>query len=464
MLNQKKTSGQMKWNFKQGVLVAAVLLMAAQAMAQTQPVTLKELLKIALDENYTVQVSRLEEEVVDKQIAETRARSLPQVNGNANLTDNYKRQVLVLPAELAGGDGSGGPAKIVAGTKFSSAMGVEVTQPLLDMAAFTGLKASKAGREYALINTRQTKEQIINSVAAQYYQVLNNMEEVKLQQRTAKILEQLIQASEGQYNNGLLRKVDLDRIRVNLINTQSKLTQAQNEVDRNINQLKVYLGMPLNTVLVLDTLAMDEQALPAANQSASFAVDNRTELQLLDSQIKLSTLQRNAIRAENYPKLNAFFNYSHNIMSDEFGAIFTNEAPAITYGMGTWGVRLQVPIFSGFSRTSRVAQSNLKIQQLQKQREAKALELDAANQNAHIQMNNTLTMLHAQQENVKLSEEVYASNRANYNLGLSPLTDLLDSQTAYLEAKNIYTKSILNYKLAELELMRSNGTLLSLVN
>lgn len=449
----------MKRIFKQGVAVISVLLVASHAMAQTQPVALKDLLKLALDENYSVQISKLEEEVVDKQIAETRARTMPQVNGSANLTDNYKRQVLVLPAEMSGG----GSGKITVGTNYSSALGVDVSQPVLDMAAFTGLKASKAGREYALLQTKQTKEEVIHAVSRQYYQILSSMEEIKLQQRTVKILQQLIQASEGQYNNGLLRKVDLDRINVNLINTQSKLTQAQNDADRNINQLKVTLGIPLTTNLVLDTLALDEQMLPTTSQSA-FAVDTRTELQLLDTQIKLSTLQRNAIRAENYPKLSAFFNYSHNIMSDEFGAIFTNESPAITYGMGSLGLRLQVPIFSGFSRTSRVAQSNLKIQQLTKQRQAKALELDAANQNAHIQMNNTLTMLQAQQENVKLAEDVYRANRANYNLGLSSLTDLLDSQTSFLEAKNIYTKSMLNYKLAELELMRSNGTLLNLVN
>lgn len=443
-------------------MLSLSLLGASAAMAQTQPVSLKELLKIALNENYTIQVSKLEEDVVDKQIAETRARTMPQVNGNANLTDNYRRQVLVLPAGLGGGDGSGGPAKITAGTKYGSALGIEVTQPLLDMAAFTGLKASKTGREYAFVNTQQKKEDVINNVSKQYYQILTNVEEVKLQQRTIKILEQLIRASEGQYNNGLLRKVDLDRIRVNLINTQSRLTQAQNDMDRNVNQLKVSLGIPLQTPLALDTLAMDEQALPTLNEQPAYEVDNRTEIRLLDSQIKLNTQQRNAIRAENYPRLNAFFNYSHNIVSDDFGAIFTSEAPAITYGMGSWGIRLQVPVFSGFSRTSRVAQSNIKIQQLQKQREAKTLELDAANQNAHIQMSNTLTMLRAQQENVKLSEEVYAANRTNYNLGLSSLTDLLDSQTSYLEAKNIYTKSILNYKLAELEMMRSNGTLLKL--
>ncbi len=453
---------EMKLNFKNGVFVPALLLISSLAAAQTQPVTLKQLLNTALNDNYTVQVSKLEEENVDKQIAETRARTLPQINGNGNLTDNYKRQVLVLPAAMTGG--SGEQSKITVGTKYSAAVGVEATQPLIDMAAFTGLKASRAGREYALINTQQTKEQIINSVSQQYYQILSSMEEVKLHQRTTKILEQLIQASEGQYNNGLLRKVDLDRIKVNFINTQSRLTQAQNDVALKTNQLKVALGMPLTAPLVLDTLAMDEQFLPAAQPANEYAAETRTELKLLDSQIKLSTLQRNAIRSENYPKLNAFFNYSHNIMSDDFGTVFTSKDPAITYGMGTLGVRLSVPIFSGLSRTSRVAQSNIKIKQLEKQREAKALELDASYENARIQMENTLTTLRAQQQNVKLSEEVYSANRTNYNLGLSSLTDLLDSQTSFLEAKNIYTKSILNYKLAELETMRSTGTLLKLID
>lgn len=445
------------------MLLLGLLASVSATMAQTQPVPLKELLKIALDENYTIQVSKLEEQVVDRQIAETRARTMPQINGNANLTDNYRRQVLVLPAGLGGGDGSGGPTKIMAGTKFSSALGVEVTQPFLDMAAFTGLKASKAGREYAVIRTQQSKEEVINAVSKQYYQILTNMEEVKLQQQTVQILQQLIVASEGQYNNGLLRKVDLDRIKVNLINTQSKLTQAQNDLDRNLNQLKVTLSIPLQAQLVLDTLALDEQNAFIEGGKSDFLVDNRTEVKLLDSQIKLSKLQRSAIRAENYPKLNAFFNYNQNVLSDEFSTIFTNQAPAISYGMGAVGVRLQIPIFSGFSRTSRVAQSSLKIEQLEKQREAKALELDAANQNALIQMSNTVTMLRAQQENVKLSEDVYAANRTNYNLGLSSLTDLLDSQASYLEAKNLYTKSVLRYKLAELELMYSNGTLLKLI-
>lgn len=447
---------------KKSIVTVCLLSGMQLAIAQTQPTTLTDLLKSALSGSYTVQVSELEEENTERKIQETRSRTLPQINGSGNITDNYKRQVLVLPPELSGGTES---TPITVGTKYSSAIGVEATQPLFDMSAFTGLKASKAAREYALIATRKTKEDLINSVAQQYYQIQVSMEELKLQQQTIAILAKLIEASEGQYANGLLRKIDLDRIRVSLINSQSRLTQAQNDVAVKTNQLKVSMGMPLAAPLVLDTLVLSDQSIALAETETNmmFSATVRTEVNLINSEIRLNTLQRNAIRAENYPKLSAFFNYNHNVVSNEFGSMFNGQDPSITYGMGSLGVRLQVPIFSGFARTSRVAQSNIRIKQLEKQREAKVLELDASHKSAGIQMTNTLSTLRAQQQNVKLSEDVYEATRANYSLGLSSLTDLLDSQTSFLEAKNIYTKSLLNYKLAELEMMRADGTLLKLV-
>lgn len=457
-------SQQTRWT----VALAAVCLLttARPTVAQSQPATLQELLKTALSNNYDVKVSELDEENVGRQIAETRARALPQINGTGNVTDNFKRQVLVLPAGMIpGAEGGSGPTKLVAGTKYSAAVGVEATQPLLDLAAFNGLKAARAGREYYTTNTRKTREQVIYDVAQAYYQVQADQQEAALQQRTIAILQQLVRASEGQYKNGLARKVDLDRIRVNLINAQSRYTQAQQQVSARTQSLKALLGLPLATPLTFDSLSTD--ALVVASQGTSPGTEyipaRQTDILLLESQIRLNTLERSAIRAENYPRLSLFFNYSHNIMSDKLGPVFTGKDPAITYGMGTWGVRLQVPIFDGLARHSRAAQSTIKIRQLEQQRQAAILQSDARHENARTQMTSTLATIRAQQENVRLSEEVYTSTRANYNLGLSSLTDLLDAQTSFLEAQNIYTKSLLDYKLAELDLLRAGGALQTLV-
>jgi outer membrane protein TolC len=336
---------------------------------------------------------------------------------------------------------------------------------LIDIAAFNGLKASRAGREYYDLSTRKTSEEVIYDIAQAYYQIQANQQEAALQQRTIAILEQLVRASQGQYNAGLARKVDLDRIRVNLTNAQSKYAQAQQQVSSRTQSLKVVLGMPLNTPLAFDSLEIDSPAIStsATATASDYAAGKQADILLLESQIRLNTLERSTIRSENYPRLSLFFNYSYNVMSNEFGTVFTGKDPAITYGMGSWGVRLQVPIFDGLARQSRAAQSTIKIRKLEQQRQAALLQSDARYENARTQMSTTLVTIQAQRENVTLSEEVYTSTRANYNLGLSPLTDLLDAQTSFLEARNIYTKSLLDYKLAELDILRASGALQTLV-
>ncbi|MBL7713542.1 MAG: TolC family protein, partial [Chitinophagaceae bacterium] len=64
------------------------------AQDETQTLSLKECLQKALANNQNIAISRYEEQIGDQQIRETRARALPQVNGSANVTDNYKRNVL----------------------------------------------------------------------------------------------------------------------------------------------------------------------------------------------------------------------------------------------------------------------------------------------------------------------------------------------------------------------------------
>ena len=50
----------------------------------------------------------------------------------------------------------------------------------------------------------------------------------------------------------------------------------------------------------------------------------------------------------------------------------------------------------------------------------------------------------------------------NYQQGLASLTDLLDAERSLSDAKNNYTSALLNYKLAEIALLKAQGKLNSL--
>lgn len=90
------------------------------------------------------------------------------------------------------------------------------------------------------------------------------------------------------------------------------------------------------------------------------------------------------------------------------------------------------------------------------------LGLDLAHKNAITLLENNMTMIRTQEENVNLAEEVLKNTRSNYQYGLATLNDILDAERDLTEAKNNLTKAKLDYKLAEIELLKSQGKLRTL--
>ena len=84
--------------------------------------------------------------------------------------------------------------------------------------------------------------------------------------------------------------------------------------------------------------------------------------------------------------------------------------------------------------------------------------------NAKTQIKNSIIILNSQQKNIELAQKVMDNTQNNYQQGLATLTDLLDAQTALYDAQNTYTVSLLDYRIAEVKLIKSKGQLRSLLN
>lgn len=433
------------------------------ANAQTKQLSLKECLQYALANNHKLAQSKLEEQIGRYKTEEIRAQALPQVSGNGTLTDNLKKQVLVLPGELTGEPGK---TKLVeAGTTWNAVASAELNQQLFNQSVFTGLRAAKSGEEYYSLQTAQTTENVIYDVSQIYYQLLVNMEKRNVLQSNIDKLTKLVETTKSQLENGLAKKIDLDRIRVNLVNYQTQRTQLDNQLKVQQNQLKQKMGMPIETAIELPAEQLSEIEKKAAGTAAFTDLDitNRTEYKLLKKNEELQGFQKKAYQAEYYPSLSFGGRYSYNGMSNKFD-LFGSNTTANWYSMASISLTLKIPIFDGFARRSRVNQANVTLQKIGRQIEENKLNLTSAHENARLQLLNNLSTIKTQQENMGLADEVYASTQNNYNLGLASLTDLLNAETSLAEAQNSYNEALLQYKLAELELIKSNGNLPSLLN
>jgi len=242
---------------------------------------------------------------------------------------------------------------------------------------------------------------------------------------------------------------------------ESQQEQTRNAVTQLENQLKFFMGMPVNTLVDLPSTELSEvTTLPALTDSLSMA--GRTEIQLLDVQLDLLSLQRKAYVAEYYPTLSLTGNISYTGQSDKFD-LFKRNSSAFWYDASAIGLSLRIPIFNGFGTRARIRQAEVDIKKADEDRRQTTNSLNLNYENAKIQLRNSITTISAQRENVTLAEEIYKSTQNNYNNGLAALTDLLDTENALTAAQNSFTQALLNYKIAEIQLIKSNGNIKSLL-
>lgn len=415
-----------------------------------QQLTLKDALVFALQNNSDVRKARLDMEKGKYKVEEVRSQALPQITGNTGLTYNP------IIGQIVFGDQA-----IQLGKSWNSQAGIQLSQQLFNQQVFTGLQAARASEAYYDLSSQLTEEQIIEGVANNYYQVLVNRQQLNVIDtniKNIKIVERIIA---NQYQNGLAKKIDVDRINVSTTNLQTQRDQLVNAITQLENQLKYAMGMPVNTEIILPTTELTEvRQLPEL--SDSIKLDNRTEVKLLDVQDKLLLLQRKAYVAEYYPNLSLSANYTYASQNNNFDYLKTTGG-AIGYGSSAIGLTLRVPIFNGFLTRSKIRQADVDIDKARESRRQINNSLNMAYENAKIQLRNNMNTINLQRKNAALAEEIYKSTQNNYNNGLASLTDLLETENSLTQAQNSYTQALLNYKVAEIQLIKAKGNIKSLV-
>jgi outer membrane protein len=442
------------------ILIVSILLLAIAGNAQdSQSLTLKEAIKYALENKAEAKKARLKIENNEYQIQEIRSRALPQISANGNLTHNPIIQTTVID-----GAGFGQPGTTIQaafGQKWISTAGVSLTQALFDQSVFTGLKAAKTTRAFYQINDQLTEEQVIENVANNYYQVYVLRQKLVLAENNLTTTTKVRDIVKGQFDNGLAKRIDLDRMNVNLSNINTQKQQIINAVQLQENALKFYMGMPMESQINIPQSQFE--VTPSAFTEAP-NVANRSEYLLIKKQQELLELQKQSLEAGYYPTLSLAASYNYIGQGPKM-PWFAKPSDGVYWSdFSAIGVNLRVPVFTGFGTRAKVRQADVALRSIEEDIKDTQLALDLDFKNATTQIENSLITLKNQKENMKLADEILKNINNNYLQGLASLTDLLDAENASTQAQNNYTAAILDYKLAEIKLIKSKGQLKTLIN
>lgn len=438
------------------ISISLFLLALSFTQAQdTKELNLKDAIQYALENKADAKKAKLQVENSEYLIQEARAGALPSINAHGNLTYNPILQETALAADTFPGFESGSPFLIMEmGQKWSSVAGVTLNQALFDQTVFTGLKAAKTTREFYQINAELTEEQVIERVATAYYNVFVQQEQLSTLDASLVNIIKTRDIIQSLYDNGLARKIDLDRVVVQLTNTQTSRQQLVNAVTLQENALKFYMGMPIEQKIAL---AQEDFEVKPLLLDDSIDTNERVEFRLLKKQEELLGLKKESVKAAYYPKLSLSASYNYMGQGSKFPIGQGLHDGVYWSDFSVIGLNLSVPIFNGFAIKSRVSQTEIELLTIQEDIKDAELGLSLEYQNAKSMIENSLIAVENQRENVDLAQKIVDNTRNNYQQGLATLTDLLDADNTLVNARNNYSNAVLQYKLAEIQLLKSKG-------
>ena len=441
------------------IITSALLFLSFMSFAQQKELTLKDAIRYALENKADAEKARLEVTKSEYKIQEVRANALPNISASGGMVYNPKLQATYIDAStfaFPGMPASNEPIKMEMGQKWSANAEAKLTQVLFNQTVFMGLKAARTTREFYMLNQQLTENEIIEKVAQAYYQVYQTRQTLENIESNLALTEKTANVVKGLNQSGLSKKIDVDRTTVAVNNLKSARQQALNGVQLSENALKYMIGMPMNEAITLPKEGFE------ANYDLAFEKGNsntRIELQVLEKQKQLLDLNTKVQRAALYPSLALQATYGYLSMGPKTPIIYgkKDKVYGADYSAITLGVN--IPIFSGFGTRAKIHQAQIESQALEATLKDTRLAMDLAYENAHSRLTNNLLTIDSQKENVKLAEEVLLNTQNNYQQGLASLTDLLEAERSLSDAKNNYTNALLDYKLAEIQLLKSQGKL-----
>nr|WP_262914632.1 TolC family protein [Pontibacter vulgaris] len=428
----------------------------AQAQQETKELNLQQAVSYALENNESIKKASNDELSSKYMINEARSNGLPQVDIKGTAVRTLEKQMIALPADF-NPEKNGKPLIKPMGTDNTVQAGISVSQLLFSKSYFVGLKAARTAEDVYRIRKEMANEDVIFNVGTAYFMVLQTKEQFNSIDANLRKLEQLEKILTLQYKNDLVKKVDVNRIKVSKINLENQKKNLQSGYEQQLNLLKFFMGMPLEQPITLagsadNSILTVQPTLAEAEQP----VAERSGYQALKKQKELIGLQIEGVQAGYYPSLAAFGNY--NYQSQYNGRMISNQE-AMWFPNSQVGLQVNIPVFDGLRKKSQVQQRQMELKNLdldlQQYNKSTQVELS----NAINQLNNTRGNIDAQDENVKLAQEVYDTTNKLYKEGLAPLSDLLNAETSLREAQTNFNNERLKYQIAQLNYLKAKGEL-----
>ncbi len=467
---------------------------------QETPLSLQEAVRIAIDENYSLQEARLDVRNADAQVLGAWGRIYPQINATGSYTRNIKTANPFAGSDVTGLFAGGGAPEWVTfnerarldddpttepitfdefqerqrqgqreagitpgggGNPFGVANeflgGVTLRQTLYNAQAFSAVEGAQTLKDLNQRAVDRQRHLVVDEVRVAYYDALLARRRVNVAKQSVERARETYKEIAQQVSTGTVPKSERLGSKVELANRKTELVQARTSFRSALDGLKQTMGIEADVNLRLTTALDAEQrgqyAEVSVEEAVTRAMEKRADLERARLNTELQQVRKNTEQGRYFPNVAAVANLNMSgRVPDDRTVTITNPTDPFDFDTRTntffqdsyWnpsfnvGLELSWTIFDGFQRQSSIQQQEIAV------RRAK-VQVSQLQQSIRVQVQRALRNLEAARQRIQAQEANLETAQTNYQFALKRLKQGVTTQLQVREASRQLDQSRLNY-------------------
>ncbi|MDD6842387.1 MAG: TolC family protein [Prevotellaceae bacterium] len=421
----------MKNNIK--TLVAAAIMMAAPIYANAKQWSLKECIDYALENNISLQKTRLQKESAIEDIKQSTSALLPSLSFSSSQNVTYRPWPESNRATVANGYVETSVDKVY----YNGSYGLNANWTVWNgNRNYNQIKLNKITAQKAELDSAYTANSIQEQIAQLYVQILYSHEAVNVCKKTLEVSTLNENRGKEFVGVGKMSKSDLAQLTSQRAKDEYSVVEAEGNLRNFKRQLKQLLQITndeeFDVTIPNTSDEMALQTIPAMNSVYASALNTRPEIKNAQIGIESSDLSIKMARAQRMPTigLNASAMTNTTSMSDnEWGIQLKNNFDV------AGGLTLSVPIFDNRQTKTAIRKAKIQKQEYQLDLLDKQTTLYSTIENYWTQANTNQSMYKAAKESTKSAQVSYDLLSEQFRLGLKNTVELMTGMSNLLNAQ-----------------------------
>jgi outer membrane protein TolC len=284
---------------------------------------------------------------------------------------------------------------------------------------------------------------IVAAVFQNYYGIVVAQRHLSNAQKSLEEAKHFAEIAEKLQRGGEVAHADVVKAQLTLQQRERDLQDAQLSVEKNKISLAILIFPDFTTdFAVVDDLA-SVPALDGFNQIQAKANETSPDLRAAQATLNQEQYGISIARSAYYPIFS--LEYLFGIDSSQFTA--RDKEGFQRLGSGAQAT-LNIPVFNWWTTKSKVKQAEIKQQQARLDLVLTQRELNSNLHSSYLEAKAALAQLDSLKRSLDLATESLRLTNLRYEAGESSVLEVVDAQTALVQARNAYDDGLSRYRLA----------------